>query len=166
MSAPAIPATSASTPASASRVEKIVCLRKPIAFRIAISPIRSRIDMLAVFAAMKTMHRVTIAATIWMIVTSCRRPPKKFPTKLSSVSVEVIASLLRNISSIWRITGATRSGSSMRDQIMPVLSNWVPFAAERLRQVLALEVEATGSRSGSSRRSGTRASPGRPCSAA
>ena len=56
--------------------------------------------------------------------------PKKFPKKLFSVSDVVSASPFRNISSICRITGPTRSGSSMRDQIIPVESSGVPTAAK------------------------------------
>jgi hypothetical protein len=50
----------------------------PIAFRIAISRIRSRTVMLAVFAAMNTMHTATSAVTSMIRNTSPSSAPKKF----------------------------------------------------------------------------------------
>ena len=77
---------------------------KPNALRTAISPARSRTAMDAVLAAMKTMHRATRPVTMRTIVTKPFSEPKKLAKKLFSVSDAVSASLLRDISSIVRMT--------------------------------------------------------------
>ena len=66
---PTTPARPESTTASVTSVPKISFLEKPRALSTAISPSRSRTDMLAVLAAMKTMQSATSDVTMRMMVT-------------------------------------------------------------------------------------------------
>ena len=118
---PPRPATIDSTVASASSVPKITRRPKPIAFRTASSPARSRTPMEAVLAAMNTMQRATRPVTTRMMVTNPLREPKKLEKKLFSVSEAVSASLLRDSSSTARMMAFTRSGSAARTQMRVVM---------------------------------------------